>query len=402
MIRRRSAHICLLAVAMCAASLSRAGVWGSQPVLGVSTDYSSNPALLNESATAETHAALLIDAPTTYNGDAFKFTVLPSARVSDSQGYSTLDSDYVHLNASGEFDTERSTLTAVGGVARDSSLYHDYLLSGSTGVRRDTLNADVNWDRQLTERFDFDTDVNTVHVRYGAASGEVTLTDYKYTSVNPSLVWKTSELGKLTATVSAGRYDSLDGATESTNINLQLGFTKQLSDIWSLTTSAGYSHATNKINVLEEGLILTPQGPEIVIFPVELQSTQNGTVYSANLSRHTERLALTVAASRQLVPSGFAYLSQVETYELVMNFNESERLSFSGDLRRVDYRQPGSVGDQESINLQVGAAWRWTEQWTVNVGASRLLEHYGSPTIGIVNNGFTLELSRHFNWKTFQ
>src|SRR6202011_749171 len=130
-IRRRWARFCLLAAAMAVASLSRAGVWGSQPVIGISGDYSSNPALLNLPHTAESHAALLVDAPTSYNGDAFKFSVRPSFRLSDSQGYSSLDSNYVHLNTSGEFDTERSVFTAVGGAARDSSLYHDYLLSGS-------------------------------------------------------------------------------------------------------------------------------------------------------------------------------------------------------------------------------------------------------------------------------
>src|SRR5450432_1007905 len=131
------ARACFLAAVMSIASLCEAGVWGTQPVLGVSGDYSSNPALLDLPNTGETHAALLLDAPTTYIGNAFKLSILPSFRLSDSQGYSSLDSDYEHLSIRGEFDTDRSVFTAAGGIARDSSLYHDYLLSGSTGVRRD-------------------------------------------------------------------------------------------------------------------------------------------------------------------------------------------------------------------------------------------------------------------------
>src|SRR5580704_13073136 len=130
---RGSARICLLAAAMSIASVGKAGVWGTQPVLGVSGDYSSNPALLDLPDTAETHAALLLDAPTTYVDNAFKVSFLPSFRLSNSRGYSSLDSDYEHLNVRGEFDTDLSVFTATGGVARDSSLYHDYLLSGSTG-----------------------------------------------------------------------------------------------------------------------------------------------------------------------------------------------------------------------------------------------------------------------------
>src|SRR5271168_1622872 len=105
MIQRRWARFCLLAAAMSIARFSDAGVWGAQPVVGVAGDYSTNPALLNLPNTEESHVALLVDAPTTYNGDAFKFSILPSFRLSDTQGYSSLDSDYEHLNVSGEFDT---------------------------------------------------------------------------------------------------------------------------------------------------------------------------------------------------------------------------------------------------------------------------------------------------------
>src|SRR5271163_818038 len=151
---RGSALLCLSVAAMIYSSSPRAGVWGVDPVLGVVGDYATNPALLDVPHTAETHGALLLDSPTTYNGDAFELFVMPSFRLSDSSGYSSLASDYEHLNLKGEFDTERSVLTAAAGAARDSSLYQDYLSDGATGVRRDTLTADLNWDRLLSERVD--------------------------------------------------------------------------------------------------------------------------------------------------------------------------------------------------------------------------------------------------------
>jgi hypothetical protein len=394
---------------MCAASLSEAGVWGSAPVLGVSADYSSDPGLLALPDTAETHGALLVDAPTSYNGDAFKFSILPSFRLSDSPGFSSLDSDYAHLNARSEFDTERTALTATAGVARDSSLYHDYLLSGSTGVRRDTANVDLNWDRQLTERFDVDTDVNSMRVRYGAAEtgGSVrsALTDYKYTSISPTLAWNESERGKVTLGASAGRYDSLDRTTESSNVNLQLGFSEQLSEIWTVNASVGYSHATNRIDTLEEGIILTQDGPAIVFFPVRMTSAQNGTIFSANVTRQTGLLLLTAVASRQLVPSGFAFLSRQETYELKANYAMSERWSFSANGRRLNYQQPANGGGDATLvitSLSASAAWRWTEHWTATLSCSRVMEHYGQPIIDVSATGVSLELSRQFNWNTFQ
>jgi hypothetical protein len=391
---------------MTVASHASAGVWGTQPVLGFSGDYASNPALLDEPNTAETHAALLLDAPTRYVGDAFKLSILPSFRLSNAEGYSSLDSDYEHLTVGSEFDTERDMVTVTGAVARDSSLYHDYLLNGSTGVRRDTTSAEVNWDRQLSERFDFDTDVNWTRVRYGdVAAGIGTLVDYKYTSLTPSLTWLESERGKLTASATVGRYNALDGTTKSTSANLQLGYVKQLSEIWSLTASAGYSRANDEFDTSEEFLEFTQSGPIVVIVPVTLKSRQTGSVYSVKLSRQTELLLVSVTASRQLAPTGFAYLSRQDNYEIKATYNESPRWVFSGDLHRTNYQLPNNSGVITTLNvtyLQLSAAWQWTEHWTLTMNASRVMDQYGSSRFGIGSTGVDLELSRQFSWKSFQ
>jgi hypothetical protein len=390
---------------MSIANRSDAGVWGTQPVIGIAGDYASNPALLNLPDTAETHAALLLDAPTTYVGDAFKLSIMPSFRLSNAEGYSSLDSDYEHLTVGSEFDNERGMVTVTGVAARDSSLYHDYLHNGSTGVRRDTTTADVNWDRQLSERYEVDTDVNATRVRYGESTGTATLVDYKYASITPTLAWLESERGKLTASANVGRYNSLDGTTQSTSANLQLGFVKQLSEIWSVTASAGYSRANDEFDTKEALLEFTQNGPIIALVPFTLKSNQNGSVYSVNLSRQTELLLFSTTASRQLAPTGFAFLSRQDNYEIKATYNESPRWVFSGDLRRIDYQQPsnsGTVTNQHVTYLQLAGVWQWTEHWTVTINASRIMEDYGSSRISIGSTGVGLELSRQFNWKSLQ
>jgi hypothetical protein len=405
MTQRQWARFCLLAAAMSIARVTTAGVWGTQPVVGIAGDYSTNPGLLTLPNTGESHAALLLDAPTSYNGDAFKLSVLPSFRLSDTQGYSSLDSDYEHLNISSEFDTARSALILSAGLARDSSLYHDFILDGAVGVRRDTATADLSWDRHLTERMDFTADVNTSRVRYGQSSGVGTLTDYKYTSVTPALTWDESERTKVTATASAGQYKSLDGMTESTSANLELGFVKKLSEIWTLSVNGGYSHANNEIAFNEQALESTPDGLAVVLIPVDVKSSQNGSVFSINLSRQTELLTLVLDASRQLVPSGFAFLSRQESYGIKATYAASERWTLGADAHRVTYQQPqanGAVTDLDISSLKAFATWQWTEHWTLAVNLSYLLEHYGSPSIGINSTGLSIELSRQFNWKSLQ
>jgi len=400
----RVARFCVLVAAMSIAEASAAGVWGSQPTLGISGDYFTNPGLLNLPNTAESHAALLLDGPTTYNGDAFKFSILPSFRLSDTQGYSSLDSDYEHLNVSSEFDTARSVLLLSAGLARDSSLYHDYILDGATGVRRDTATAELNWDRHLTERLDFNTDVSASRVRYGAPQGVGTLTDYKYTSLTPGLTWDASERTRITVTAGVGRYKSLDGTTESSNANLQLGLTKKLTEIWSLSASGGYSRANNQLNSAEQLLEFTGSAIVIVSVPISAKSSQNGSVYSVSLARQTELLLLTADASRQLTPTGFVFLSRQDSYGLKASYTPSERWTIGADVHRVAYQQPqrtGPIVDLDINTLRLFATWQWTEHWTVAVNGSYVLERFSTPSIGIDSTGVSVELSRQFDWKKF-
>ena len=384
MIRGRPALLCFTAVAMCIASASRAGVWGTDPVLGLSSDYSTNPGLLYIDHTAETHAALLIDVPTTYVADAVKFSVLPSFRISNSSGYSSLASDYEHLTLIGEFDTERSTLTATGQLARDSSLYYNYYFNGSTGVRRDSALADLNWVRALTERWNLNVDVDSTRVQYGHSITYTTLTDYRYSSAAPSISWSANERSSFSLQAGIGDYNSLDGLTRSINSNVQLGFKRQLDELWNLSASAGVSRETDKIK--------TFFGP--------FDSTADGTVFAANVTRQGERLAVSGQASRSLVPSGYAFLSRQDTYQLSASYPTSERWTFNGHVRRLRAENPQLLAptiDQSYLELGLSAVWLFTEHWTATFMASYVTDKVSPPPTHVDASGFSIQLARHFN-----
>ncbi|HEY2463022.1 MAG TPA: hypothetical protein VGI32_03095 [Steroidobacteraceae bacterium] len=405
MIWRRSALACWYVAAMLYRNDASAGVWGMDPTLGVVADYASNPALLLLSSTAQTNGALLIDAPTTYNGDAFEFYVVPSFRLGDSHGYSSVASDYAHLNVKSEFDSERGMFTAAAGLARDSSLYQDYLTSGATGVRRDTFTADLNWDRHLTERIDFDADAGTQEVRYGPSVGTPTLVDFKYTTVSPTFTLNSSEQNKLTLAASVGRYQSLDGTTESRSANLQVGFMRQFSEIWSLTATAGYSRSLNRLSTAQEEIVPTPNGLSVELIPLTVESSQNGTVYLVNVTRQGSRWTLNASASRQLTPTGLAYLSRQELYEIKAAYSLTARWSLTPDVRFVKTEspaQPSGVTDYTVKYFGLSTNWRWTEQVTLSVNASRVAEKIQPPTYNVSSNELTITLSRQFNHIKFQ
>lgn len=401
--RRRALSWCLVAM-MARSEYSAAGVWGMDPVVGVLGDVSSNPALLYQRDTAVASAAVKIDDPTVYDGGDLKFNILPSFRFGDSHGYSSVASDYAHLNASGELDSERSTFTAGAGITRDSSLGYDYLSSGSVGVRRDASSADMNWDRHLTERVEFDIDGNVQRVHFGQSFGTETLTDYEYTAVAPALSRNLSERIKVTLTGGVGRYDSLDTgtpfSTESRSSNLQIGFESHLSELWTLKTLAGYSRALNRVY----GNIPIPLiGGGVYVFHFDEQSTQNSSVYDFDLAHQSERLMFDATASRQLTPTGFAFLSRQDLYETKFNYKLSERWSFGGDAKAQRYQNPPANGVFPNVNvkyLNLNGNWNWTEYWTVSLAAARITET--GQGIHVASNELTLTFSRRFNHITLQ
>jgi hypothetical protein len=411
MTQRWSAPLCCCLAAMLHSSGAAAGVWGVDPVLGLTGDYATNPALLPVEHTDETNGALLLDVPATFNGDAWKLSLVPSFRLGDARGYSSVLSDYEHFTVKGEWDTERSTLTSSLGVARDSSLYADYLTNGTAGVRRDTATADVDWDRFLSERIEVNTDANSMRVRFGEAVGAQTLVDYQYSSITPTLALISAEKDRFTLSASVGRYDSLDGTTESRNGNLQLGFVRQLTEQWSLTATGGYSRALNRVDYEQQYLVLTPSGPVIESIPIKFESAQDGAIYSVDLAHQGKLLLLDAIASRQVIPSGFALLSRQNTLELKAAYTMTPRWSLDGDAQyktSIDPLLQSQLIDRTITFFAFHANWKWTEHLTLTLGVSRLAERTASPSsvinyfYNLASSEVSITLSKQFNRLSFQ
>jgi hypothetical protein len=398
---RQSALQCaVLLAAMCCPEPAKSGVWVTDPVLGLAGEYNSNPALLYLDQRAETHGAVLIDLPTSYHANDVSLSILPSFRIANSSGYSSLASDYEHLTVSGEIDSERNALALTAQLDRDSSLY-SYALNGSIGVRRDTTLADLKWQRSLTELLNFNLDANSSRVIYGQAGDFSTLTDYHYTTAVPSLSWQTSERNTWTLSGAAGLYESSDGATKSSNSNLQLGLKRQLTELWTLTASAGYSRESDKIAADEL------EGYEIIggyIYPVfalrTFESTTDGTIYALNLTHQGELISVNAGVTRSVVPSGFAFLSRQTSYQVALDYRWTERWTLHGQAGRLTSSLPQAIGptdDTSYWDFGLSAAWQMTEKWTLTLSASRLEARYTPPNVGVDASGFSVQLTRHFN-----
>jgi len=407
MIRRRWALLSMIFAAMLRTESASAGVWVTEPVIGLAAEYSTNPALLYDVPhTSEADGAVLIDAPTTYHADGESLSIQPSFRFANRSGYSALTSDYEHLTAVGELDTELGTLIATGEIARDSSLYYTYSLNGSEGVRRDTTSADAAWTHAFTERLSFNWDINSSRVVYGRSTGLATLTDYHYSNAAPTLSWSADERTVLKLLAGIGVYDSTDLETKSVNSSAQIGVVRQLTELWTLTATAGFSRESNSVSTYE--YIPVYIGPFLIGFEkefVHLTSSENGTVFNANLTRKGELLSLIATASRSVVPTGFAFLATQTNYGIGFDYPRTERWTFDGSVQRNTSKEPqafGPVIDDSFLSLNLSAAWLVTEKWTLKLQASRVTARYSPPPFGVRSTGVSLQLSRKLDPITWQ
>jgi hypothetical protein len=383
-----------------------AGPWNIEPLVGVSTDFETNPLLHQFGSESEEHIAALLDFPLHYDGDATEFSVRPYGRLSNSQGYSSLASNYAHLDSTAQFTNELGSTTLQANVARDSSLYYVGALVSGIGVARNTESTAGDWNRLLTERSQLQFDVSWVKVHYDepsvSAEQAYNLVDYRYLSGGPTFSYSVNEIDTFKLLANVGRYQSLDGITESKSDSLQAGFVHPLSEIWTLAINAGYSQSTNTEKVLDQ-LLYYFYG---VVSYETFSSKQNGTVYTATVTRQGERVNLTGSISRALQPTGFAFLSRQDSINLAGTYTRSERWDFALGAswqRAISPQESAGVAQLNGnefavryLNAQFTANWHLTPQWVATLRATRITQEYGPPSVSGASSGLDIDITRHF------
>lgn len=380
------------------------GPWSIEPQLGLSAQYTSNPLLQPHGAQSETRAAALIDLPLHYDTDEVDFLLRPNGRVTDKSGYSALGSNYEHLDGAVRFNDELDSAALQAELARDSSLYFLGALTDRFGVARTTASTNADWTHSVAERAQVQLDAGWSRVRYDNSANSnrliflANLVDYRYWSAGPTFAYAVSERNTVKLIGSYGVYNSLNGATMSKSESAQLGYVRQVSEIWSLSTNVGYSKAMNR-----ESTVINFFG---FLFPVTQRSTQKGTVYAATVTRQGERFNFVGSASRALQPSGFAFLSRQDTYTISAGYKPSERwdTGIAGTwLRAVN--PPVSAGQanfnagdstNRFLNVHASFNWHWTPEWVVSLTVSRITQQYGPPTVSAESSGVSINLIRQF------
>jgi len=379
-------------------SVGRAGPLSTEPLLGVVSEYASNPYLLPSGEHAVSDVAVLLSAPTYYDLDSVHYSLLPSIRYSDSGSYASLNSNSFHLNGSAIFSSDLDTLSLTAALGRDSSLYQNGLASNGVGVRTDSSAAALDWQRGITERCLIELDAAWSREQYSQNAAAAGLDDYRYLSVGGSASYAVSELDKLQISATSGKYTALDGITGSRSYSLQLGFNRRLTEIWTLIAAAGYSRSNNSADVYGAPYFIgtTEYGPSYL---GTAKSTQDGPIYSASLTRTGEAFTLKASASRIYAPSGFEFLSRQDIAAVDLTYVRSERWKFGTQIKYQITADPGPDGETYTAryySAQFSADWNWTPTWVVSLHTTWVKSSYEAPLLSAQSSGVSLEISRQF------
>jgi len=362
--------------------------WAITPRLGISGDYSSNPQLRFGDASGEEHVAALVDLPLTYDSDGFEFSFRPNGRLSNSRGYSSLASNYVHIDSAAIVQSDLQSASLQANLSREAALYDLGAASPGLGVRRDSEQLSGEWTRALDERASLQLDAGWSRLQFDQPPNRLNLVDYRYLSGGPTFSYQLTERTAVNLQAAVGRYRSLNGRTDSNSENLQLGFTRALTEIWQVNASAGYSRTLDRQKVYFGPFYL---GTE--------RSTQSGAVYAVSVVRRGEHLNLSAAASRSLQPVGVSFLSRRDNINVIAGYALTERWDFSastGWQRDAQLVLGQSVLNRRYLTMQLAASFHWTEHWTVSLHATRADLRYGPPTISTAADGVSLDLVRQF------
>jgi hypothetical protein len=362
--------------------------WAITPLLGASGNYSSNPELRFGSATAEEHVAALVDLPLTYDTDGLEFSFRPNGRFGNSRGYSSLASNYIHIDSALQAIDDLQSLSLQSQLSREASLYDLGAASPGIGVRRDSELMSGDWARSLSERASLRLDGSWSRLLFGQAANVLNFVDYKYWSAGPTFSYSVTERSSVSLISSFSNYRSLDGRTNSNSQNLQLGLIRQVTELWQVNASIGYSRTQDRQKVYYGPFFL---GTE--------QSRQNSAIYALSVTRRGEVVNLSAAASRSLQPVGVSFLSRRDSLNFTATYALNERWDFTAGAawqRDAELVLGQTVLNRRYLTAQLAANWHWTEQWTVSLQATRAALTYGPPTISTAANGVSLNLTRQF------
>lgn len=384
-------------LALCAAA--RAATLSSESSVGLAADYNSNPFLRSSDIQGAESEAILANLPATYTSDTISYELIPRVRFAETQGVTSLLSNYQYLDADWHLNQERNVLVFSGFWHRDSTFYDVFenaALNGTT-LHRQEENANASWQRLFGERSDIELLGFYDQVNYGQNPSFVVVS-YDYLQGTLQYDRTLAERLKWTAAVGYGEYQLRDQDYRSENRFVQTSLAYSLSELWSMSLQLGYSRVTSLTQEQQLAIFEAPGGGFEEGFETLKVGASEGTdSFAASIERKAERLVLDLSVSQAIEPTGLGALLTVDDASIAASIPWTERWSFTGRLhaaRLSDPLQQISFAERRYYDADLTASWLVAEHWTLQLSATYLLQRYSSSIPVGAATSVALSLSR--------
>lgn len=374
----RRSRVSAAMVAAVAAARAHAGAWVANADSSLAGTHEDNVRFLPGGSVADEVGTADLDLQLQWVGDTTSLSFRPRGRAIEYRNYHPYNRTEGFLSLSGRKQGERSQVEFTIDGSLDTTITSELGFTGysDTNKRRRALAVSLAPQWQLSERVALVASASESFNRY--ADAKLTpLIDYDYRSATVGLQRAVSQRSTLALQASGGRLE-VPGQPiyAKDNYQLVLDYVYAFAERWNSEFSWGPSQVRNTASQLTDG----------------------GVVYSASLSRKSERSSLGVNAARSVSPNGLGALTRRDVVGLHVQGAATERLNFTADAswsHILNSRTDSGFSSQQLNYLDVGlgTAWKPTPTWTIGFGVHRALQSYGAAVGTAGKTSATLTIS---------
>jgi len=393
------ALLCALALSMLHGRAGMAAEWSFEPSASVKGEVNDNirlTTLPHDTVYGITVSPALKLAAKSATWDVSGQLQLNVNRYSGESG---LDTEDQLLNLRSRYNTELDRLSLNAAYLRDSTLATELLETGFVGARRQRrkVQFDPGWTRKLTERMSASLNLGYTDVGY-EDKRDTLLVDYSNRSLAAGLAWSVSEREEASASLSFARLETSPASFAADTAAVQFGYVRAFSETLQMDVALGYR--SSESTVFGQALVCT--GPIVSgtctglleLVPSARESRAGGLLLNAGLRRQLETGALTLRASREVVPSAIGPLVETDRLALGATRKLTETLTARLDVALYRTRFPeaaASVNDGRYYRIEPGISWRLTPDWTCDATYWHARQTYdAAPNAARVNAAYAM------------
>ncbi len=379
----------LLLPVLLAPAVGRAAEWTAEPSVKLRREYNDNLQLSiypHESVNGSliTPALDLAGA-----GPDWKIGFGGEATQRRYSGQEGLDRDDNSLKLNTLYKSERSTWQLDASRTRDSVITNEQADPDTGAVQsskdRETDSLAPTWTWLFSQRSRLELAYEQADVAYDQNSLSTGLYDYRYRTFSATIANLLSERDQIFIYGGYSKFHVPITNFDSETLNLQAGFTRNLTETTKATLQAGRrrTESFTKGGAPIYSYYSDSTGIYRILSGVtqDTRTQKTSSVFSGNLESKFESSDLSLSLSRSLDPSGSGGQVEQDQFRLKLNKRLSSRMSASINGSALKVRtQEGNISNSNRAfyDFGPGVYWQWTQEWSMgaNYRYARLKREY--------------------------